>query len=216
MTIEQRLLQLEASLQKACESAGRQRSEVTLVAVTKGVPLESIQEAHRLGVRNFGESRLQEALPNTEAIPEATWHFIGKLQSNKVLRAARVFSVVHSLESRNQLQELAKLDSILDALIEVNIADEQQKAGISADGLDEFIDNVLNCPQVRLRGLMTVGPTVQNAESMRPYFRKLRQLLEKVPGGTWLSMGMSSDFEVAIQEGSTHVRIGSALFRERA
>lgn len=217
MSLAHRLQSIQSRIEAACERVGRNQAGVTLIAVTKTVPAERVLAAYDLGIRDFGESRLQEALPKIEALPkDVRWHYIGPLQSNKAAKVAERFATIHSLENERQLEALRKAAGQVDACIEVNIAEEPQKKGVLPQNLDGFIESVLYCAQVRLRGLMTVGPMVQNAEEMRPYFRQLKDLLERVPGGTWLSMGMSGDFEVAIQEGSTHVRVGSALFGERA
>lgn len=201
---------------RAAESVGRDPAEVTLVAVSKTVPVDSVREAYDLGLRVFGESRLQEALPKMTALPsDIEWHFVGKLQSNKAKIAAETFDVIQTLENERQLREIAKSDRVVQGLIEVNIAEEPQKSGISAKLLGEFQKSVLQCRQLQFRGLMTIGPAHQNAEQARPFFRTMRELLDRMGGG-WLSMGMSSDLEVAIQEGSTHVRIGTALFGERS
>lgn len=216
MTFRERLAEIEARISSACLAAGRRRDEVTLVAVSKAFPVESIEEAYEAGLRIFGESKLQEALPKIGALPkDIEWHFVGKLQSNKARKAADLFKVIHSIESETQLRELAKGNAEVDVLIEVNIAEEPQKSGILPGDLDRFVETVLQCPRVRLKGLMTIGPALLNAEEMRPYFRTLHQLGEEA-GTEWLSMGMSSDFDVAIQEGATHIRVGSALFGERA
>lgn len=214
--LSKRLQGIEHRIAHACESCGRKRQDVQLIAVTKTIGISQIQEAYDLGLRDFGESRWQEAEPKIAALPkDIRWHFIGKLQSNKVKKICPSFWLVHSLETNNQLKEIAKLDQTLDALIEVNIAKEPQKSGILPEALDDFIQSVLECENVRLKGLMTVGPLNLNAELMRPYFQQLRQLSERVRPSSILSMGMSGDFEVAIQEGSTHIRVGTALFGER-
>lgn len=200
---------------RAAESVGRDPNSVTLIAVSKTHPIEAIQEAYDVGHRDFGESRLQELLPKFEALPkDIRWHFIGKLQSNKAKRAAQLGVVIHTLESPHQVREVAKAERDIDGLIEVNTTNEPQKSGIFAEALDELVQEVLNCPRIRLRGLMTLGHAHRNAEEQRPFFRTLRELNESI-GGVWLSMGMSGDFEVAIQEGSTHVRVGTAIFGER-
>jgi pyridoxal phosphate enzyme (YggS family) len=143
------------------------------------------------------------------------WHFVGKLQSNKARRTGELFHAIHTIESESQLRELNKLATPIDALIEVNIAQEPGKSGVYVQELDAFVEKVLYCKQVRLKGLMTIGAITEDRERTRQWFRHTRELLEKIPGGTWISMGMSADFDVAIQEGATHVRIGSALFGER-
>jgi hypothetical protein len=213
--IEANLEAVRARIARACEAVRRDPSEVTLIAVTKTVGVEDVRAAYDLGLRDFGESRLQESLPKLDALPpDVTWHFIGRLQSNKARKAAARFSCVHTLESEGQLAEIERGEHPVGGLVEVNIADEPQKSGIPAEMLDEFVETVAKYKTVRFRGLMTVGPAMRNAELMRPYFQRMRELRQRV-GGEWLSMGMSSDLEVAIQEGSTHVRIGTALFGER-
>lgn len=172
-------------------------------------------EAYDAGHRHFGESRLQEAESKILAMPpDVTWHFIGHLQSNKAKKVATLFDVIHALDSESQLKEIAKAGWNVDGFIEVNIAKEPQKAGISAESLDEFKTLVLHYPQVRLSGLMTIGPEHDDPEAARIYFRRLRELGQRL-GVFKLSMGMSLDFAVAIQEGATHVRIGSAIFGSR-
>jgi PLP dependent protein len=210
------LAAIQDRIDRACESVGRDPSSVTLIAVTKTIEVDAIRAAYDLGLRHFGENRLQEGLSKMDELPaDAVWHFIGKLQSNKAKRAAERFSVIHTLESESQLREFEKCGRSVDCFVEVNIGDEAQKSGIPAKMLDEFVRSIAKYKQVRFRGLMTVGPAVQNAEQMRPFFERMRKLRESV-GGDWLSMGMSHDFEVAIQEGATHVRVGTALFGARS
>lgn len=213
--LPQRLRSVQERIARAAESVGRDPGSVTLVAVTKTVPVDAIREAYDLGLRIFGESRLQEALPKIVALPrDIEWHFVGKLQSNKARQVAESFGVIETLENERQLREISKSNRVVQGLIEVNVADEPQKSGISANLLGEFHKSVLQCEQLQFRGLMTIGPAHQMAEQARPFFRTMRELLKQMGGG-WLSMGMSSDLEVAIQEGSTHVRVGTALFGGR-
>lgn len=205
---------MQERVSAACDACGRPASSVAIVAASKTRSIETILEAHALGVNVFGESKMQEALPKIAALPQVErWRFIGKLQSNKVKFLAP-FEALETLESPAQLKELAKLERPIEALIQVNIGREPQKSGILPENATEFVESALQCKQVSFRGFMTIGPAVRNAEEMRPYFRSLFALNERF-GGTCLSMGMSDDFEVAIQEGSTHIRIGSALFGAR-
>jgi len=200
---------------RASESARRDPNDVTLVAVSKTYGVDAIRELYDLGQRDFGESRIQEALPKIDALPDdIRWHMIGKLQTNKAKRAAQSFHAIHTLEKAGQLSEIAKVDRVVEGFIEVNLAEETQKAGLFASSLDDFHQIVLNCHQVHFLGLMTVGPLDASLEETRTLFARLRELNERL-GGTGLSMGMSRDFEVAIQEGATHIRVGSALFGER-
>lgn len=216
MGIAENLHDLRERIARACESVSRDPATVTLVAVTKTFPTEAIREAYDLGHRDFGESRLQEALPKIAALPgDVRWHFVGKLQSNKAKRAAAQFHTIHTLESPSQLDEIAKAGRQVEGFIEVNVSGETQKSGISPKSLDDFVKTVLYCPQVCLRGLMAIGPLAADVEQVRKAFRLLRELRERIPGTDALSMGMSADLEVAIQEGSTHVRVGTAIFGKR-
>jgi PLP dependent protein len=199
----------------ACEQANRSPNDVILIAVSKNFSVDHIKAAYDLGIRDFGESKLQELETKVHQLPnDINWHFIGKLQSNKAKRVAELATTIHSLETDRQLQEIAKQDRTIDGFIQLNIASEQQKSGIFKEDLDKVLSHVLKCNQVRFRGLMTIGPAVSDPEESRIYFRELAILNRKI-GGTQLSMGMSGDFEVAIQEGATHVRVGSALFGNR-
>lgn len=213
--LARRLSDIRGRIARACEKSGRDPVAVTLIAVTKTISAAVISEAYDLGLRHFGESRLQEALPKIEGLPpDAVWHFIGRLQSNKAKKAAEHFQAIHSLDSKAQLGEIEKAGRAIDGFIQVNIANEPQKTGISAESIDAFLPLVIQSDHVRFRGLMTIGPNLDDPEQMRPFFRKLRELGEQV-GAKSLSMGMSGDFDVAVQEGATHIRVGSALFGER-
>jgi pyridoxal phosphate enzyme (YggS family) len=215
VSLPENLRSLNERIARACESVGRDPAEVTLVAVTKTHSPEVIREAYDLGLRDFGENRLQEAQPKIDALPEdIVWHFIGHLQSNKVRKIAALFSVVHSFDSVSQLQELEKTTGLVDGLIAVNLSKEPQKSGVSPPDLDVYATRLINSTSVRFQGLMTVGPALADPQGMRPYFQALREANRRL-GGKWLSMGMSGDFEVAVQEGATHIRIGSALFGSR-
>ncbi|MFZ4507950.1 MAG: YggS family pyridoxal phosphate-dependent enzyme, partial [Fimbriimonas sp.] len=154
--------------------------------------------------------------PKVEAMPEdVVWHFIGHLQSNKAKRVANLFSVLHTVCNEAQLREIGKSNRTgLQVFVEVNIAQEARKSGVDEKNLDEIVKMLLNYSNVQFCGLMTIGPALLEPEGMRDYFRRLRDLNQQV-GGKWLSMGMSGDYCVAIQEGSTHVRIGTALFGDR-
>ena len=216
MSVSENLARIRDRIALACASCERSPAEVTLVAVTKTVPIPIIREAYDLGHRDFGESRFQEALPKIEALPsDARWHFIGKLQSNKARRVAERFSVIHSIENEAQLREIEKADCNLDVLIEVNLAKESQKSGISPESLDGLLAVLSNYKHARFRGLMTIGPQTDDRKATRELFGKLRAMNERV-GGRWLSIGMSGDFDVAIQEGSTHVRVGTGIFGFRS
>lgn len=213
--IRENLRDIEQRIEKACVKSGRSRYDITLIAVTKTIPAEIVQIAYDLGIRDFGENRYQEAQTKLDKLPkDARWHFIGTLQSNKAKRIAEQFAAIHTISSDTHIKEIGKADAKVDGLIEINIANEQQKAGINAERVDELLQQVLYCKAVIFRGLMTVGPFNLDPESMRPLFRRMWELNEQA-GGQWLSMGMSNDFDVAIQEGSTHIRVGTALFGAR-
>ena len=193
----------------------RDPSSVTLIAVSKTQSVDNVRKLYDLGHREFGESRLQELIPKAEVLPkDIVWHFIGKLQSNKIRKAAEICSAIHTIESDSQIKEFCKFSKRINVLIEVNIAKEEQKSGIFPKSLDVFHQSVIQSNLAEFRGLMTIGPIVREAEDSRPYFAEMRRLNEQL-GGDWLSMGMSKDFGVAIQEGATHIRVGTSLFGER-
>ena len=203
----------------ACERAGREPDSVTLIAVSKGQPAEAVQAAAKAGVRHFGENRIQEALPKieqaAEAGVEATWHLVGHLQSNKAKAAASAFDVIHSVHSTRLLTRLdAAAPASRDVLLQVNVAAEPQKQGVAPDEVGALVEAARAAGNLRLRGLMTIAPMAQNAEEARPVFRALRLLAERFELPE-LSMGMTDDFEVAIEEGATLVRVGRAIFGER-
>lgn len=215
MHVARNLSHINQRIASVCQSAGRDISEITLIAVSKTFSITDIQAAYDAGHRHFGESRLQEAQPKIEALPEdIVWHFIGNLQSNKAKKIAQLFPIIHTIDSVSKLKEIAKAGQLVQGFIEVNIANEPQKAGISPDLLDVFSQTVLSYSQVHLIGLMTIGPTVSDPEQSRPYFRQLKDHAYRL-GLKKISMGMSQDFDVAIQEGATHVRVGSAIFGSR-
>ena len=205
---------------RSCERAGRDPASVTLVAVSKGHPAAMVAAAAAAGVRHFGENRIQEALPKIEeatgAGVEATWHLVGHLQSNKAKAAASAFDVIHSVDSARLL---ARLDTAApaprDVLLQVNVAAEPQKQGIAPDEVEALVQAARAAASLRLRGLMTIAPIAADPEEVRPVFRALKLLAER-HGLPALSMGMTDDFEVAIEEGATLVRVGRAIFGERA
>lgn len=215
MTPVERFAAVRERIAHACEAAGRDPSSVTLIAVSKTYPLDDLKALYDLGQREFGESRLQEALPKVEGMPnDVFWHFIGRLQSNKAKRAASSFDALHTLESEGQLREVEKAGRIVDGLIEVNLADERQKGGLTLENLAGFAEKVVQYPNVRFRGLMAIGPAGLTDEALRPLYRGLAEANARL-GGDWLSLGMSGDLEAAIAEGATHVRVGTALFGAR-
>jgi len=209
----------------AAGRAGRRQEEITLVAVTKGVALSRIREAVAAGVVDVGESRVQEAAPKVAALREAVrWHLVGHLQRNKAPLAAGLFNVIHSLDSVRLAETLSRhAPQRVDVLVQVNVAREPQKYGLPPEALADVLRSVASLPGIRVVGLMTIPPLHPDPEHARPLFRRLRTLRDegaRVLGTALphLSMGMSDDFEVAVEEGATLVRVGRAIFgpRDRA
>ena len=216
------LAEVRARVARAAELAGRDPGEITLVGVSKTMPAKRVKAAYDEGLRHFGENRVQEGVGKIVelGLPDATWHLIGHLQTNKAKPAARSFAVVHSVDSRRVAEALSKEAQGLDVLLEVNYAGEESKFGFSPEEAVAEAPAIAALPGLRLVGLMTVAPLVDDAEQVRPVFRGLREIgeriRERVAAETWhLSMGMTNDFEVAIQEGATIVRVGRAIFGER-
>jgi hypothetical protein len=213
---------------RAAERVGRTPEAVRLVGVTKTVDVERIAAAVRAGVTEFGENYVQEArskIPTVNAAlkpgPSPVWHLIGHLQSNKAKHSVALFSLIHSVDNLSLAQEIgrqaAKIGKIQRVLIEVNLAGDEARAGVPLEATLQLADQVAQTPHLELRGLMGIAPYGPDAEAARPYFRSLYQMWERLPDAHRheLSMGMSGDFEVAIEEGATLVRIGTALFGSR-
>src|SRR5262245_10425837 len=210
-------LRILERIRDAAVRSSRDPGSVKLIAVTKTVPPENIYKALECGIRDVGENRLQEALPKIAALSELplTWHFIGHLQTNKAKKVAENFQWLQCLDRLDLAQKLNQaLGKPLPVLIEVKLHDEPSKSGIGENHLTQFVEQVLGFDKLRLCGLMAVPPFFEEAENVRPYFRKLAVLAKRFALPE-LSMGMSHDFEVAIEEGATMVRIGTALFGER-
>jgi pyridoxal phosphate enzyme (YggS family) len=213
-SLPERLSQVEERIHAAVARAGRQRSNITLVAVTKKFPADVIREAHGLGLRHFGENYVQEFEAKHAAVADLTgavFHFIGHLQSNKARAAARIFHAIETVDSAKLAQRLNDTGSPLEVMIEVKLSEEESKAGAAPDELPALIEAIRACSNLRLNGLMTMPPWSDDAEKSRPYFRRLAAL-GRAYGIEKLSMGMSHDFEAAIEEGATHIRVGTALF----
>ena len=197
--------------------AGRQRSDVTLIAVTKKFPAEVTCQAYELGLRYFGENYVQEFEAKLPALADLTgteFHLIGHLQSNKASDAARLFHAVETVDSEKLARRLDQTGRALEVMIEVKLSEEGTKAGAAPDALPGLVEAIRACPNLRLTGLMTMPPWSDDPERTRPYFRRLAALA-RACGLTKLSMGMSHDFEAAIEEGATHIRVGTALFGPR-
>ena len=252
MSLTQNVELVRRRIQQACERAGRPTSSVTLIAVTKGVPIETIQEAVALGLTELGENRVQEAQQKQDALgsglwargscPEPAapspqpirWHLIGHLQRNKVKQAVRRFDVIHSVDSLELIDALDQAQGSrfevggqaarqsLPIFIQVNVSAETTKFGCAPEAVTSLARSVRNCPHVKFAGLMTMAPWSQDPEAARPHFRRLRELRDALaaasnlqPSTLNLSMGMSQDFDVAIEEGADFVRIGTAIFGPR-
>ena len=221
-TIAERVGAVRLQIAAACRRSGRSPEGVTFVAVTKGVPPEAVREAFAAGLSQFGENRVQEAqakLPLLEKLaPRPTWHMIGHLQTNKVKTVLRLFDIIQSVDSLHLAQEISRRapQSVrVPVLLEVNVAGEAAKYGFSPDELPAAAEHVRALPGLAVRGLMTVAPMVGDPQEARPVFRRLRSLAESLDLRE-LSMGMSDDFEVAVEEGATIVRVGRAIFGERS
>jgi pyridoxal phosphate enzyme (YggS family) len=226
MPIAENLAHLHEQITEACRKANRQPSEVTLMAVSKVHPVEMILEAYAAGQRLFGENRVQEFQEKSQHVKELTeakFHLIGPLQSNKTAKAAELFDAIDAVDSLKIAQRLntaaAALGKKLPVLIEVKLSHEDSKHGLAPAELPALLTAMSELESVEAVGLMTVPPWSEDAETARPYFRELRRLRDesaaRFPRVTQLSMGMSNDFRVAIEEGSTCVRVGTALFGRR-
>jgi pyridoxal phosphate enzyme (YggS family) len=222
--IQERLAAVRRRIETAAARSGRPSSAVTLVAVCKTMPAAAIREAVSAGVKILGENRVQEAREKIEALPGAAeWHLIGHLQTNKAKLAVGLFDCIHSLDSVRLAQELGRhaeeAGRRLRCLVEVNVGEETQKSGAAAAEVRPLLEAARRLPQLSIQGLMTIPPFLPDSESVRPFFRRLRDLRDRLESEGWtlpdLSMGMSHDFEVAIEEGATLVRIGTAIFGSR-
>ena len=217
MTLKARIEQVDARIEAAARRSGRERSGITLIAVTKTFPAEVIREAYSLGLRVFGENYVQELAekhPLLADCPDVRFRLIGHLQSNKSRQAAGLFHSIDTVDSAKLARRLNDIGQILNVMIEVKLSPEPSKAGADSEELPALIEAVRACGNLRLTGLMTVPPWSDDPEHGRPYFRKLAGLA-RGHGLTGLSMGMSHDLETAIEEGATHVRVGTALFGAR-
>lgn len=228
VSIRDRLHTVMEQIRMAASASGRSEDSVRLVAATKTVPAERIREAMAAGLRYAGENRLQEALPKIQALQgePIRWHFIGQLQRRKVRSVVGLFDLIHSVDSLELAREIdhrAGASGIRqEVLLEVNVGDEASKTGFSSDELYAALPQLAALPHIMIRGLMTIPPPVEEAEQARPFFRQLRELAQGVAKQGLpavhmdeLSMGMSNDFTVAIEEGATMVRIGTAIFGAR-
>lgn len=231
MSVAQNIASVQERIAEAAQRSGRRFEDITLMAVSKTFPAASIREAYASGIRVFGENRVQEFSHKAEAVrdlEEAEWHMIGHLQSNKAAPATEAFDAIDSLDSLKLAERLntsaEKLGKKISVLIEVNVGGEAAKSGLAPDSgeLEDILTAASRLDHLEFRGLMTIPPLFEDAQQARPFFLRLRALRDQVAArrlsaihmGT-LSMGMSHDFEIAIEEGSTCVRVGTAIFGER-
>ena len=225
--LKDNLKNVEERVQAACDRAGRKREEVTLIAVSKTKPIEMLQEIYDENVRDFGENKVQELCGKIEKMPkDIQWHMIGHLQRNKVKYIAGQVALIHSVDSYRLAEEIniqaKKKNIVVPILVEVNIAHEDSKFGISEEDAVQLVEEIAELENVRIKGLMTIAPYVENAEDNRLYFRKIKDLSVDIAAKNIdnvsmeiLSMGMTGDYEVAIEEGATMVRVGTGIFGAR-
>lgn len=218
---------MSKNIEQACKNAGRSRDEVTLIAVSKTKPVEMLQEIYDENIRDFGENKVQELCSKMEQLPsDIRWHMIGHLQRNKVKYIVGKVELIHSVDTYRLAEEIniqaKKQNVIVPILVEVNIAHEESKFGISAEDAILLVEEISKLENIRIKGLMTIAPYVENPEDNRLYFRKIKQLSVDITNKNIdnvfmeiLSMGMTGDYMVAIEEGATMVRVGTGIFGER-
>lgn len=225
--ITENLEQVRKNIDEACRMAGRDPKEVTLIAVSKTKPVSMLKEAYDAGARCFGENKVQEIMDKHPQLPEdIQWHMIGHLQRNKVKYIVDKVSMIHSVDSLRLAQtieqEAAKHNICVPVLLEVNVAQEESKFGLKMDEVLPLIETIADFPHIKVQGLMTIAPYVENAEDNRDFFRQLKKLSVDIEAKninnvsmSVLSMGMTGDYQVAVQEGATMVRVGTGIFGER-
>ena len=225
--ITENLEQVRKNIDEACRMAGRDPKEVTLIAVSKTKPVSMLKEAYDAGARCFGENKVQEIMDKHPQLPEdIQWHMIGHLQRNKVKYIVDKVSMIHSVDSLRLAQtieqEAAKHNVCGPVLLEVNVAQEESKFGLKMDEVLPLIETIADFPHIKVQGLMTIAPYVENAEDNRDFFRQLKKLSVDIEAKninnvsmSVLSMGMTGDYQVAVQEGATMVRVGTGIFGER-
>ena len=221
------LREVEERIERACIRSGRKREDVTLIAVSKTKPLAMLQTVYQAGIREFGENKVQELCEKAENLnSDIHWHMIGHLQRNKVRQVIQKACLIHSVDSLRLAEQIeleaSKCDRIVPILIEVNVAGEETKYGVSVLEAPELIQKISDFAHIRVKGLMTSAPYVSNSEENREYFKNLYQLCIDIQKKNIdnvdmeiLSMGMTNDYEVAIEEGATHIRVGTGVFGER-
>lgn len=221
--MKEKLISVRQRMARAAAASGRPVEDITLIAVSKTVGETEIRQAALWGVSDFGENRARDLALKQQAFPDLKWHMIGRLQTNKVKEVMGRCILIHSLDRWNLAEEMERrakaMNITVDALLQVNIAGEEQKGGLFPYDVEAFLDSVGQLRSLRIKGLMTIAPEVDNQEKTRPIFRELYRIQQKFMEQKWpnvdlkcLSMGMSQDFEVAIEEGANLVRVGSAIF----
>lgn len=225
--IKENIAQVEQVITKVCEASGRNRDEVTLIAVSKTKPVEMLKEAYDAGCRDFGENKVQELVDKYEVLPkDIRWHMIGHLQRNKVKYIVDKAALIHSVDSLRLAEEISKeavkKGVFVDILIEVNAAGEETKFGTTFEDAKNLVREASKLPNIHIKGLMTIAPMVDHAEENRQYFQQLKKLsvditAENIDNVSMdvLSMGMTGDYSVAVSEGATLVRVGTGIFGER-
>jgi len=224
MLLEERVRDIQKKISTTCNKAHRDPSQVTLLAVSKTVDFEGVEAAAKLGLTHFGENKAQEICRKAKKFPEFQWHFIGTLQSNKVKDVLPLICCIHSLDRRSLAEEIQKraAGKVITCFLEVNVAEEASKAGLKLEEVLPFVKSIQAYPAIEIAGLMTIAPLNHDSEASRPIFRALREKQMEIQalGLTYapakeLSMGMSGDYTVAIEEGATIVRIGTGIFGPR-
>ena len=225
--VKENLAIVEERVKAACDRAGRSYGSVTLVAVSKTKPVRLVEQAYEYGIRQFGENKAQEMKEKYDMLPKnIEWHFIGHLQTNKIKYVLGRATLIHSVDSLHLAEaieaECVKKGLEADVLVEVNVAQEETKSGIKTEEAEGLVKDIARLPHVHVKGLMTIAPFVENAGNNRMIFRTLKELSVDIAGKNIdnvsmniLSMGMTNDYEVAIEEGATHIRVGTAIFGER-
>lgn len=225
--IQENIKWVEQKIDEACAKSGRDRNEVTLIAVSKTKPLPMLQEAYDAGCRDFGENKVQELVDKYEQLPkDIRWHMIGHLQRNKVKYIVDKVYLIHSVDSLRLAEEISKEAGkkgvTVSILVEVNVAEEETKFGTTCEEVIQLVEDIAKLPNIQVKGLMTIAPYVENPEENRQYFEKLRQIYVDIIRKNIdnvcmdvLSMGMTGDYEVAVTEGATYVRVGTGIFGER-
>ena len=225
--IQEKLNAVETKIEAACRRSGRERQSVKLIAVSKTKPVSMLQEAYDLGCRDFGENKVQELVEKYDRLPkDIRWHMIGHLQRNKVKYIVDKVYMIHSVDSLRLAEEISKeavkKNVTVSVLVEVNVADEASKFGVSAAEAPALVEQIAKLPHILVKGLMTIAPYVDDPEENRLYFAKLKQIYVDIIHKSIdnvcmeeLSMGMTGDYEVAIEEGATYIRVGTGIFGER-